>query len=405
MQRAARGAWIAGWLACWLPVAVAHAQPDADAGGGTAPALRGGASSAADAPPAETEASAASCALFLVPDLDAETQARLRDALLAQFALLDVRLVLEPAPERDQGAADRMGEMQARAATYHALAAFSIDEHSDGRWFVYLLDVERERLLVRPLDASAGQRGSAIEAVALMARESTRALLEGAPLPEPPVATAVPPEPSAPPTPPAEPNTPPEHKSGLPPIRGTHSNTGFRLSLAYTGSDFAEEVPARHAGAAGVGWLGLAPWYAALSVELAPPIALEDPVAFQVLRVPLRLHAGHRYQQGLVVFDLELVVTTELLRRSSDRNQPAGSGVRIDADDESRTDWLIGLGPRARVELLLFSWAGLAAELGFDTLLNSKNFKYLADTPTGKQTLLQPRSIRPIWSLGVAFYP
>jgi hypothetical protein len=390
MRSAARGAWIAGLLVWSLCPPGAHGQPAPDESTPATP---------------QTSPVAPRSAVFLLPETDPETQARLRDALLAQFALVDARLVLEPAPaigQGSQGSADRMGVMRERAAAYGALAAFSIDEHSDGRWFMYLLDVERERLLVRPLDASAERRGAAIEAVALMTREATRALLEGAPIPEPPPEAEPPPEPAAvrPAAPPSAPQPPPEHKSGLPPIHREH-HAGLRLWLGYAGSDFAKNVALRHAGTVGGGWFGLAPWYAALSVELAPPLEVDDPVAFQVFRVPIRAHLGHRYQQGSVVFDLELAVTAELLRRSADQNQPAG----VEIDSTSATDWLVGVGPRARVELLVWKWAGVAAELGFDALTNVNEFSYLAETPDGDQKLLQPLPVRPIWVLAMAFYP
>ncbi|HMI91421.1 MAG TPA: hypothetical protein VK509_08665 [Polyangiales bacterium] len=395
MRSAARAAWIAGWLAWWLSGAGAHAQS---------------AEEQADAAPEHARAAPRS-AVFLLPDVDAETQARLRDALLAQFSLVDVRLVLEPAPALDQGTADRMGAMEARAAAFDALAAFSIDEHADGRWFVYLLDIERVRLLVRPLQAGGERRNAAIEAVAVMAREATRALLEGAPIPEalapeaaaperkPEQATVAPDAVAAP----APPMSAPEHAPGLPPIKRAHL-ADLRLWLAYAGTDFAKEVGLRHGAAAGVGWLGLAPWYAALSAELTPPVEIRELVAFQVVRVPLHAHLGHRYQHGKLFFDLEVAFTAELLRRSSDRNQPATDGVVVQAQP-SADAWLVALGPRARVELLVFEWAGVAAELGFDTVMNTRDFRYLAVGPDTQQTFLEPRSLRPVWSLSMAFYP
>jgi hypothetical protein len=395
MRSATRGAWIAGWLAFWASAAGTHAQSSAD--------------TRADAP--EQSGPAVRSAVFLLQDADPETKARLRDALLAQFALVDVRLVLEPAPALDQGTADRMGAMEARAAAFDALAAFSIDEHSDGRWFVYMLDIERQRLLVRPLDAGGDRRSAAIEAVAVMAREATRALLEGAPIPETVATHAIspPPEPVAsdPPAPtkaaPASP--PPEHESGVPPIQHTH-RARLRLWIGYAGTNFATEdaVGLRHGATAGVGWLGLAPWYGAVSAELTPPIQNRETVAFQVVRVPMHAHLGHRYRQGSVLFDLELALTVELLHRTADRNQAADPDVRIETS-ASTTDWLVGLGPRARVELLVFEWAGVAVELGVDAFVNSNGFRYLAIGPDDEQVFLQPLPVRPAWSVAMAFYP
>jgi hypothetical protein len=274
-------------------------------------------------------------------------------------------------------------------------------------------------LLVRTLDAGPDRRAAAIEAVALVTREATRAVLEGVPMPEPP------PEPPPPAPPPAQSAVskpapvdvpPPPQVTGVPTIQ--HQSAGaLRLWLAYDGTDFANEVAPRHSAAVGAGWLGFEPWYAALSVELGAPIEVrqsvdvaggtspEQTVAFTVTRVPMRVHLGHRYQQERVVLDLEAAVTAELLHRSSDRNQPVQQGVLQERTSSESTDWLVGLGPRARVEYQFLRWAGLSAELGFDALMNANHFGYLARTPQGDRTLVRPHSVRPTWSVAVAFYP
>ena len=101
----------------------------------------------------------------------------------------------------------------------------------------------------------------------------------------------------------------------------------MRLWLGYAGTKFADEeaFALRHGLSAGAGWLGLAPWYGALSAELTPPLENRDTVAFQVVRVPMHAHLGHRYRQGPVLFDLELALTVELLHRTADRNQAVPS--------------------------------------------------------------------------------
>jgi hypothetical protein len=403
MRRAAGSAWIACWLLC-MYAEVACAQSSAETSAGA---------SEND----DHDASAGpSAALFLLPAVDPETEARLRDALLAQFAVVDVRLIFEASAPIEHDANERVVAMQARAGVHAALAAFSIDARADGRWTLYMLDVARQRLLVRTLDAGPERRAAAIEAVALVTREATRAVLEGVPMPDPPPEPPAPqPAHSAPPPVAVEPPPPPQ-VTGVPTVR--HQSAGaLRLWLAYDGTDFADEVAPRHCAAVGVGWLGFEPWYVALSAEFGVPIDVRDSVelpgtvpveqtvAFTVTRLPLLVHFGHRYQQERVVLDLEAAVTAELLHRSSDRNLPAQDGVRIQPTDSESTNWLVGLGPRARVEYQFLSWAGLAAELGFDALLNANHFGYLARTPAGDRTLVHPLAVRPIWSLGVAFYP
>lgn len=401
MRRAAGCAWIACWLLS-MYAQVARAQSSAE-------------TSAGPSDNDERDATAGpSAALFLLPVVDPETEARLRDALLAQFAVVDARLVFEPGAPVEHDANERVVAMQARAGVNDALAAFSIDARADGRWTLYMLDVARQRLLVRTLDASPEHRAGAIEAVALVTREATRAVLEGVPMPEPPPEPPPQPAHNAPPPVAVEPPPPPQ-TTGVPTVR--HQSAGaLRLWLAYDGTDFADEVAPRHCAAIGAGWLGFEPWYVALSAEFGVPIdvresvelpgttAGEQPVAFTVTRLPLLMHFGHRYQQERVVLDLEAAVTAELLHRSSDRNLPAQSGVQIRPTDSESTNVLVGIGPRVRVEYQFLHWAGLAAALGFDALLNANHFGYLARTPA-VHTFVHPRVVRPVWSVGVAFYP
>ncbi|MFI5308603.1 MAG: hypothetical protein ACHQ53_14685, partial [Polyangiales bacterium] len=121
--------------------------------------------------------------LFLMPALDVEAQAQLREALLAQFAAIEADLTFAPVAEPQGTLAQRMAQAQAASAKHTLLAAFWIEEQPDGRWFVHMMDLQSERVIVRQVEAQPERRSAAIEAVAVMARESSRALIEGEPPP------------------------------------------------------------------------------------------------------------------------------------------------------------------------------------------------------------------------------
>ena len=96
--------------------------------------------------------------------MDAQTPSDLRDALLAQFALIEADLVLEAAGSSGGPLSARMADAQRRAAEHDAIAVFWIDGEPDDRWFVHMMDIDRERIVVRPADASGDRRAAAIEA-------------------------------------------------------------------------------------------------------------------------------------------------------------------------------------------------------------------------------------------------
>jgi hypothetical protein len=329
--------------------------------------------------------------LFLLPALDDQTRADLREALLAQFALIAADVEWANA-DREAGAlGERMADAQQRAAEHGAIAAFWIDEQPDGRWFVHMFDIERERIVVRPIEAAGDRRASAIEAVAVMARESTRALIAGEPLPE--LAPEPAPAPTPAPAPPAQP---------LPAGPGHPTQGPVRLWAAYVGTDFAEEIPWRHGAAAGVGWFGFAPLYAGVSYVFTPALVVDSSVQFDVQRMPIGAQVGYRQQWQRALLDVELGLIVEILRRSELR----GATASVESHSPEVAAFS-ALAPRLRGELTPVPELGLFAAVGLDILLS--NFSYVAreigSEGTQSRTLLRADDVRPALELGVAFYP
>ena len=245
--------------------------------------------------------------LFLLPREDDAPQAELRDALLAQFALIQANLVFAPEPEGETSLATRMQRAQALAAQHAAIAVFWIDTEPDGRWFLHMMDVQDERVVVRQIDASGERRTAAIEAIAVMTRGSNARADRG----HPGVAGAR-----------ARTAAPARARAG----RGPRHSTRFALWLGYTGTSFAPEVPWQHGATLGASWLGPRPFYAGLSFTIAPTVELSGnglAAPFSVQRTPIAAHFGYRHVAGRVALDGELGVIYERWYRSRGRARSA----------------------------------------------------------------------------------
>jgi hypothetical protein len=364
------------WL-CALP-GLARAQA-ADTGADTTAADASDPADAAAAP-------AAPAVLFLMPRDEEQTQAQLRDALLAQFALIDATLVFEPKPEGEASIATRVQQAQALAAQYMAIAVFWIEASADGRWLLHMMDTQDQRVVVRQVDAAGERRPAAIEAVAVMTRSGTRALIEGIPEALPPAVEQ---------TPPAPPSA-----SALPASR----LDAFRLWLGYTGSAFAPEVAWQHGAALGATWLGPHPFFLGLSLILTPTLepnaSSTSPATFSVQRTPIAAQVGYRYLTGRIALDGELgFVIERWFRPAAEARQLMGQTT--DPTDAT-THWVYELAPRLRCELRIASIMGLYGGGGLDILLNK--FKYVSEGQPNP-ILLQPNPFRPVAELGISFYP
>jgi hypothetical protein len=329
-----------------------------------------------------------------MPELDAEAQTQLREALLAQFASIEAALELEPVTEARGSLSQRMAQVRALSAQRGVLAAFWIEEQPDGRWFVHMMDNESERIVVRPVEAQGAHRAAAIEAVAVMARESTRALLEGGPEAWAPAPPAAPPPPLPAPPP----------KQAPPPVAsGPQVPRPLRVWAGYAGSDFAKEPAWRNGVSVGASWrgLGLAPLYAGVGYLFTPAIERTDRVAFQVQRIPFSLSAGWRTEFGPLALDGELGLILELLHRTDSPTQTNTPTLKI-SPLPAHTRALVAIAPRLRIELRPAPSLGLFAGGGIDVLVNK--FDYMTrETPPA--LLLHPFPVRPVAEAGIAFYP
>src|SRR6185503_11183674 len=105
-------------------------------------------------------------------------------------------------------------------------------------WLIYLAEPHGERVLVRRIPVGADGTVAAVEAAAVITRESTEALLAGQKIGMEPI--VMPAEPGAPPAPatPTQPSAPRPRTPAAPEPRH-----GVVLSLAYYGDGFARRIP------------------------------------------------------------------------------------------------------------------------------------------------------------------
>ncbi|MDH5671511.1 MAG: hypothetical protein OEZ06_05130 [Myxococcales bacterium] len=353
--------------------------------------------------------------LVLLPAIEPAAVRGLRDAMEAQFSLLDVSLHFE----LDASGATSLGARLAEAKALSdqiggAAAVFWIDPQTDGRWLMHLMDPLEERIVVRAIELgeeAIDGSGAQAEAAAVMARVSAQALLSGQPLPaelavEPPVEPAPDPAPRAP---------PPERAPPAP---------ALRLFTGYSGIDFAEEVGFRHGLGLGLTYLGLKTMTVSVESALQPTMEVEhfsddgtSAARLEVFRVPLRLYAGYRRPLGPVELELQgggLIeiqrstthVDTRLLR-SEPPAQARGGRTTVEAEPQA-THSMWGLSLRVHAYYPLTADLGAFAGLGLDLIPN--NFPYYAEEELDDGTselvwMLSAHRLRPLLQLGLWLYP
>ena len=397
----AEPAWPLAWLLACALTSASLATSVARAQG--APEAAGDADAKADAQSSRAQSSEAPRVVFVLPELDETADAQLRDALLAQFTLVQAELSFAAPRPMGRTQLERLSSLRATSERAGALAAFYLDVEPNGRWLLHVFDAERERLVLRTLDGSGAQRPAAIEAVAVMARESTRALIEGQPVPVPLssdlVVEALPA--SAPAAAPVAPAPEPAAQAA-PQARAWQVP---RLSAGYVVTTFGDQSPARHGAALTLGLRLHERWRVTLGADLTLPTFYAASPPFEVQAYPVRAAVAGRVAAAQALsLELEGVATLEWLRRHSRRPEaqpapasPAEAPLEPEADD---VHFVAALGLRAHGELALGGPWALWLALGSDLLLNP--FAYVADRNQVRQELLALYRLRLLAQLGLA---
>jgi hypothetical protein len=323
------------------------------------------------------------------PDIEAS----LRDALTAQLSGVSVNLVFESFATHDAPLRAQVSEARSLAAAHLALAVFWLDVQasSDKDWLIYLAEPTGSRVLVRRVPLHAEGTAASVEAVAVITRESTEALLAGQTIGMEAIASA-----SAPSGPVSEP--PLVSPVVVPPAQRVDRRSGLDLSMGYYGDAYAHQVWWQSGIALGGAYHFDSGLLLGLGLVVFNDVSVSTPdVAFRVTRVPIRAAVGYRTNWRRFAFGFELRAGVEITSRHDITTDTTLTG----SGDSARAVLL--LSPRLRVEYRLTSVLSVYLAAGGDIGLNQ--FSYVSRTDGRDLVELDPLKIRPSGELGVAFWP
>jgi hypothetical protein len=333
--------------------------------------------------------------VFVAPS-SAELDKELRDALSAQLSggsaeLVFDRFTADAAPLRRQ-----MQEAAALARTHRAAGVFWLDTQPSGEWLLYLADPGGDRMLVRRIDVEPGAIAAGVEAVGVITRQSSDALLSGGTIGMQTVPTpAVPSPPTKAIQPPAPSGPPPDRAKNRPP---PPFFTGLSFSVAYAGDLPAKEIGWQSGLALSVAYrfppgLYLDAGYTLLrAVDIA-----SDPIVLRLTRSPIHIEGGFGFGHGRLVPGVGGRGTVELI----DRHAFSTSGALTGTPDSTRA--VVLLSPRVRLDYAFSLTLSAYLSGGVDFALNS--FSFVSRVAGLNRVLLEPHEVRPSIELGLSFWP
>ena len=317
-----------------------------------------------------------SSVVFFAPqEVSAKVRVALEDALTTQLSLIQTTLRFELATGERAAPPERLQIAKQVAAKSGALGVFWLDAAGDGPWLLYAVDARAERMVVRKLESrkKSSEPEADIEAVALIVRATTQALLHGEPLPSL--------------------NTGEETEFKLnttpwPVERLDAGESALRIAIAYVGTTFTKQLPLQHGFALRGAWLWPSGTYVGLGFTLVPTSKFNlQRVQFEIDRYPFSLHAGLRFGFSRLTFIGELGAELEVRKR---RTLAAASLEPF--QDEQRI--LYNVCPKLETELALAPWLVAFVSAGLDVVIgnfaySSRNEKTMETTP-----ILEPHWIR-----------
>jgi hypothetical protein len=333
--------------------------------------------------------------VVFVSPRDRELDASLRDSLTAQFSGMGAEIVFESFPDEAAALREKVAEARSLAVAHQAVGVFWLDAQAGGDWLLYLAEPRGDRVLVRRLPVDANGVGAAVEATAVIAKQSTAALLSGQTIGMQPVAIA--PE-SAPAPPPLsdEGEAPPEPVH--PVVVGPSPLRGLSVSLAYAGDAFAAQVPWQSGLRLRVGYTWPFGGYVAAGFVRYNDVNVgASDIAFRVGRVPFDGALGYTVRTGRFGASFEARPILEL----ASRHVLSVAAPLARTPDATRQ--VVLLSPRARFEYTFTRVFGVYLGGGVDFALNE--FSFVTRVDGHDRALLEPRRVRPAAELGVSFWP
>jgi hypothetical protein len=329
-------------------------------------------------------------AVVFVPPLDIEPA--LRDALTAQLSGVAVELVVEHFVSEVGSLKQNVEETRSLAAAHQAVGVFWLDTRATDEWLVYLAEPAGRRVLMRRVPIGPDGSVAAMEAVAVITRESTAALLAGRTLGMTEV--VVPGEPEKPivaaPAPAPKPVVPPP--SVPVPLHGFSFSTSYYADVYAKGSGLSSGVGFaaawRHSKGLRVG---------ASFVSFQPAETDADGLVFLVRRYPIGVEAGYSYAREKWVLGLALRTVIEL----TSRHVVAHPSTSTPMPDTLTP--VVFLSPRLRFDYRVTEAMSLYLAAGADFALNGFSFVNRVDNVD--RTVLEPLLVRPAGEIGAAFWP
>jgi hypothetical protein len=320
--------------------------------------------------------------VFFAPQqLSPEVRSALEDALATQLSLLHATVYYAGPATREGDPGERVRSARRAAARYGAIATFWLDAPLNQAWQLYAADAGITRVVVRRLASGQASMEANIEAVALIVRATTDALLHGEPMPAEEISE--------------------EGKAYAPwPVEQLDQGSfGVRIGAAYTGTTFAKERRWQHGASLRAAWIWPTGPYVGLGFTIFERMRFDiAQVRFEVERYPISLHAGLRFGQSRLTFIGELGVELEIRNRRTlsvmDKN------LDVQSPDQA---YVVNICPKLETELKLFPGLVLFGGAGLDFVVG--NFPYsILHQETGESSIsLEPYLIRLSVHLGLAF--
>jgi hypothetical protein len=351
----------------------------------------------------------------------------IRDALQAQLSDIPVRLVFTGGSQESAELRNLIDKGKSIAKSEDAVGVFWLDANQREDWLLYLVDPDGERVLVRRAGPGLESLAATVEAVAVITRSSSIALLEGQAEDNPqekesgagesewqeikPQAQTELEKNKAEKEEEIEKQKPVASQQSNEPSRGAKKNeeslsesSRARLALAYRGTTFARQYEWQSGISIWAGWITEFRIYFGLGYFWIPETTITTQLKsynasaeFSVERYPVETFIGYQYCIGDFAFEGELGAIIDIIARQA--KAPADQAGFTRTDDQTGVD--VGVLARGRVEYFLQRHITLFLGLSFEYFL--RNFDYVAKFEQS-ETLLRPNPARFSLEIGLAFY-
>jgi hypothetical protein len=315
---------------------------------------------------------------MIVPtDREEEISRLVVRAVQSQLSDLPVTFRLSPVSELPGALKEQISLAEQVAAEGGALAVFWCDFTDPGQALLFLRGTDRDRILVRRIDAT--EAAALSEEVAIIVRASVAELLRGGRIGIQ-VAEAVAAE-----QPPAliEPAA-----EGLPSVLEIAQRTGYLFQTLST------EQPASHGLDLMLGVRAHPVVWAFFGFTMVGTLSQDgDAAALRLRRHPLRLGAAALFRIGMFEVGASLAAQLDYVTFEVRGLDEGMAAVR------DRDDVLLSLVPEGVAGLRILPRAVLVATVGFEIPVSAVH--YVVQTPRGTEILLDPWPVQPRFSVGV----